>query len=139
MDSSTLKHTIIIDTGDTSRDGHGQSDSTTFACNRSAADVRRLYGNAVKQYGINIVDECEEYECNTLSDEFVAKFNEVFKDQPEILKLIEDAGYGENRIDLDTHVEIYWEIARLSDPELVWKEESTHNNTIDVGGYGYYC
>ena len=43
-----MNHTITIEVGDWSRDGHNQSDVFVYKCNYSQSDVEKAYLKAVK-------------------------------------------------------------------------------------------
>jgi hypothetical protein len=133
-----MEHTIILELGDSSGDGHGKSDRYTFKCNLNTTDLVGAYQIAASAHKLDITEECTGYECNTLRQQFIATFNDVFANSPNVLKLIQDSGWGPGKIDAAEHAEIYLQIAKLAHPELMWVPFDSREQIIDIGGYGYY-
>ena len=137
-----LNHTFTLTTGDPSRDGHNQSDSTLFRCNKSLAEVKKSYGLASKMYSLDLTRQCEEYEDSRFSSKFLEKLRAAFHNRPELLGenwLTPDGVDDEDQyVDADLFCELYLEIAKLLDPELEWAEDSSSASDHFIGGYGLY-
>lgn len=133
-----MEHTFILELGDPSGDGHGQSDRYTYRSNLDSHGLVIAYRMAAHKHKLNITDECTNYKCIKLRKQFIDRFNEVFADDAEALKLIQDCGWGEGNLGPDQHAEIYLHIAKLAHPELVWEQASNLVQIVDIGGYGYF-
>ena len=144
MTSQALPHTFTLTTGDPSRDGHNQSDTTAFMSNRTLQQIKTAYAQAARKYGIDITRQCEEYEDSRLNKKYWTAAREAFKNVPELmvagcLYADEDGEYDEDNayVGNDEFVDLWFQTAKLVDPELVWEEAPTSNDHF-IGGYGLY-
>jgi len=140
-----LNHTFTLTIGDRWDDGHGKYDTYHFKSNKSAAEIKELYGVASKMHNLDVTRQCEEYEDQSFTDLFIQHAVEVFGGYPEYLEKLTEAfldenGSGEiveNWVDRELYVDIYLWTAKLVSADLVW-ERVRRSNDIEIGGYGFY-
>ena len=144
MTTKALPHTFTITTGDPSRDGHNQSDTTAFMSNRTLAEIKRSYAVAASRYNIDITKQCRDYEDSKVDKQYWTNAREAFKNVPELidsgcLSDPDDCGYDADcaYVENDEFVDLWFQTAKLVDPELVWEEAPTGNDHF-IGGYGLY-
>lgn len=58
--------------GDDSGDGHGMTTTVYGISNKSYDEMKQAYSEACAEHGIDMSEECEEYESNSLSTDCVA-------------------------------------------------------------------
>jgi hypothetical protein len=131
-----MNNIVILEMGDPSNDGHGQTYQYVVKSNFNAVDIECMYQTASSKHALDITSECEDYEENTPSKRFTSTFKKVFANNPAALQLIPNDDGEVGSIWYEEHAEIYLLIAQLDNPELKW-EETTNNLLINIGGYGY--
>lgn len=71
-----LNHTIEIEVGDYSKDGHNQSDIMYIKSNYSGQEVDAAFERLKNATGIDFQYICEDYEDSTIHEEDLEKFVE---------------------------------------------------------------
>lgn len=134
-----MTHTFYLQLGDWSNDGHGRCDDVYISCSHEFDDVIDAYERASKKYGIDITRECEEYEDNVISTQFVDKYLKVMENHdPDYVQekkewvSVADGWWS----DPDDFVDIYMRIVELELPDMLWEHLRVPN--ISIGGYGLY-
>jgi hypothetical protein len=139
-----MSHTFTLTTGDPSRDGHNQTDTTAFMSNRTIGEIKKSYCMAAKMHSLDITEQCTEYEDSRLTEDYWTRARAAFHASPSVLNLsclvdYDNVGYDEDGayVSSDEFMELYLQTAKLFDPDLVWKEASTNNDHF-IGGYGLF-
>lgn len=139
-ENMTLDFNFTLTVGDWSRDGHNQFDVIPFKCNSSLATVSAAHIKASKDFDLKLEDQCKDYEDYHLSIEFYARLLEAFKDNPDIIALIDEPADEETGpwIDTITFAELYMQIAKLAILDLEWELIKTSESNENIGGYGLF-
>lgn len=118
--------------GDPSDDGHGKTDDFIIETNLTRQELQSAYQNGSEMVGWDFVScVAEGYEDNLfplVKYERLQEFgNEIAYDRYE----------NDVYVDRDTFARTYLFIAKLGNPELVWKS-IPDTVSIDIGGYGLF-
>jgi hypothetical protein len=119
---------IRLDMGDTSYDGHNQTQEFWFHSNLSPDELKSAYSKGSGIIGFRLDRQCAEYQ-----DDKIA---------PEVkIGLIQHLGWLASEceeFDTDSFVEANLGITRLGNPAFEY-EPLTPHKVIDIGGYGLFC
>jgi hypothetical protein len=103
-----------------------------------------LYSQAACKYGIDITRQCQEYEDSKLDEKYWTAAREAFKNVPELmmsgcLSDPDNCGYDPDctYVENGEFVDLWFQTAKLADPELVWEDAPTGSDHF-IGGYGLY-
>jgi hypothetical protein len=140
-----LENCLLIRVGDSSGDGHEKTDSMFFSLTHSAAEVMDAYDKAVEDYGLDVCQECEDYEMYHFSRGFIESLIETFKDKDglssDMKRILAEAeavikSDGVLTAEIYSFYEIYLSMAKLIIPDLCWEQAGI--NEVDIGGYGLF-
>jgi hypothetical protein len=122
-------HVFTLVVGDWSHDGHNLTDNFEVECSHSLEDTKAAFEKGTKVLGFNIMEQCEEYEDDTLNKEQLAALVEHGFEF--------DAEEAEEGLHPELFAEIVMFTATLGEPKLYWKFTKGKSNWC-VGGYGLY-
>lgn len=130
-----MNHTITIEVGDWSRDGHNQSDVFVYKCNYSQSDVEKAYLEAVKNGVPDVTTQCEEYEDNALGYEFVMDWiGKANSTHPSLLplcqKIFQCSYLGEEGTQIDSEDTLHKERLEALSEEFGYDLQA-HDGRID--------
>lgn len=136
---SELNYTFDLTVGDRWDDGHGKWESVKYKANLPLSKISALYAQAAKTHGLDITDQCEEYEDNELSEDFMAAAQKAFANSPESMDFLAGIQSEDGRMDYWSFTEFYLHIARLSDRHLEFERIKADDvDELDIGGYGLF-
>ena len=131
------KHYLNICLGDKYADGHGLYETFHLESNHSAKEIEEAYKKTVDKFIVDITKECTDFEDDTISEDMVKFISKYF---PTILESCErDQGMVE--ITPDIFIRIYFSMASMFLPDLIWKERDLNEERIsglEVAGYGLF-
>jgi hypothetical protein len=119
---------IALEVGDTG-DGHEKSDFINFdVTGVSRSELLRYYKKGCEILGMDLENQCSDYEERTLSQ----AFNDA------LIKC--DISTPDENFDIDFNTEdfaeLYMRIAKLAEPELKWVRVTI--DSLHIGGYGFF-
>lgn len=126
-----MKHLVEITTGDPGGDGHQQFDNHYFKTNYPSGKLKEAYKKSVELTGIDMHQECSDYDYSRLTEECVESFA---KHGLDMSKYVEDE--NDNYIDQDSYVSLIMKFISLSMPED-FKYQSTGLSADSLGSFGY--
>jgi hypothetical protein len=123
-----MKFTI----GDSWADGHGQYETIYIECNKTHKELKEAYSQARAKTGINIEDECSEYQQNEISQHIAAELIDKWN-VPESL-ITEDDRYMCH----ESFVQLWLWFATLADPTIEYKIVQERVPEVTEMGYGLF-
>lgn len=125
---------IEIIMGDTSADGHGQTDSIYIESNLTVQQIQAAYNKGTKLVGFNLVDSvAADYEDNKIT---VEDWNKLIALGFDGTSMEDDDDEDHLALWTDSFSEIYFFICKLGDPTFTYNV--TKYDRIDIGGYGLF-
>lgn len=137
-----FEHSVALEVGDWSGDGHGQSEVVHFGCTHSRQDVEKAYKKGSKALGVDWTSICEEYEDSIVPTNVARILNPILPkiDNKEDFLAPYDPEDEEEGYSLDDgafdFATIYMWIAKHGNPEIEF--EMNTFRTIKIGGYGLF-
>jgi hypothetical protein len=144
-----MSHRTKILLGDTSGDGHSQSESFLIESNLSRSEISKAYDKGTEILGLEyrtnyggverirykgISNFCEDYEDSEIPEYFIdlLGMHGVLDKVGDREDLFEGYCYS------DQFLQIYLGIVKLGDPTFTHKIISDNVQSIDIGGYGLF-
>lgn len=129
---------ISLIIGDRSGDGHGKHEKIVIVSNLSNKEIEAAYKKGVKKIGFDLLEECSDFEDNTISFDKIEKMNKLGFDYK--LEYVDD-DYGED--DKFAHVyseewkQMYLFFVKAGNPDFNFVEIDPSSD-IHIGGYGLF-
>ncbi len=130
--SEDILHTINLEMGDISGDGHKISQFVTIKSNLDYGEVKRCYQLGVEKLGFDPVEHCcSEYEESSITGDKAQKLYECGFIEEYDPKTKSYSFWTESWANL------YLFVCKLGWPYFYYEIE-TEESSIDIGGYGLY-
>jgi hypothetical protein len=136
MDTPKL-HLIELIVGDSSGDGHSQTDCYKIESNLDGVSLLKAYKAGAKAAGFSIEKLCKPAETFSIKAKYIKKLIELGLEEWTLLK--EDEDNTPIEITAENYVDLWMFTAKLGNPNLEYRRNNDFLR-LPIGGYGlYFC